>query len=115
MRNNATGRHLAAEPHQQPAAKAPLRARKLWPLTLPHGIVRETCRALSAGEKRREQPKNENDKMPRAQTNVEKLPDQPAAAPAIPVTQDSLKDIEKLEDSLWEAADNLRANSKLTS
>ena len=27
----------------------------------------------------------------------------------------SLKDIEKLEDSLWAAADNLRANSKLTS
>src|SRR5258705_10108338 len=26
-----------------------------------------------------------------------------------------LQDIEKLEDSLWEAADQLRANSKLTS
>src|SRR4051812_35811304 len=28
---------------------------------------------------------------------------------------DSFKDIEKLEADLWEAADNLRANSKLTS
>ena len=28
---------------------------------------------------------------------------------------DSFKDIEKLEAALWEAADNLRANSKLTS
>src|ERR1041384_4356328 len=28
---------------------------------------------------------------------------------------DTFKDIEKLEDRLWEAADNLRANSKLTS
>src|SRR5260370_40480604 len=28
---------------------------------------------------------------------------------------DSFKDIEKLEKDLWEAADNLRANSKLTS
>src|SRR3954453_13231580 len=28
---------------------------------------------------------------------------------------DSLKDIEKFEADLWEAADNLRANSKLTS
>jgi type I restriction enzyme M protein len=28
---------------------------------------------------------------------------------------DSFKDIEKLETDLWEAADNLRANSKLTS
>src|SRR5260370_3061181 len=31
------------------------------------------------------------------------------------MTNDSFKDIEKLESSLWEAADNLRANSKLTS
>lgn len=31
------------------------------------------------------------------------------------VMTDSLKDIEKLESALWEAADNLRANSKLTS
>jgi len=31
------------------------------------------------------------------------------------MTHDSLKDIQKLEDDLWEAADNLRANSKLTS
>jgi type I restriction enzyme M protein len=31
------------------------------------------------------------------------------------MTNDSLKDIEKLESDLWEAADNLRANSKLTS
>jgi type I restriction enzyme M protein len=29
--------------------------------------------------------------------------------------QNTLKDIEKLEADLWEAADNLRANSKLTS
>jgi hypothetical protein len=28
---------------------------------------------------------------------------------------DTFKDIEKLENDLWEAADNLRANSKLTS
>lgn len=33
------------------------------------------------------------------------------AAPA----RDALKDIDKLEDSLWEVADSLRANSKLTS
>ena len=31
------------------------------------------------------------------------------------MTTDSFKDIEKLETDLWEAADNLRANSKLTS
>src|ERR1039458_1965525 len=31
------------------------------------------------------------------------------------MTNDSFKDIEKLEADLWEAADNLRANSKLTS
>ncbi len=31
------------------------------------------------------------------------------------MTQDTFKDIEKLEADLWEAADNLRANSKLTS
>jgi len=28
---------------------------------------------------------------------------------------ETFKDIEKLESDLWEAADNLRANSKLTS
>ena len=31
------------------------------------------------------------------------------------MTNDTFKDIEKLENDLWEAADNLRANSKLTS
>src|SRR2546428_3962429 len=31
------------------------------------------------------------------------------------MTTDTFKDIEKLETDLWEAADNLRANSKLTS
>ena len=31
------------------------------------------------------------------------------------MTADVFKDIEKLEADLWEAADNLRANSKLTS
>jgi type I restriction enzyme M protein len=31
------------------------------------------------------------------------------------VTQDTFRDIEKFEADLWEAADNLRANSKLTS
>ena len=31
------------------------------------------------------------------------------------MTADVFKDIEKLEGDLWEAADNLRANSKLTS
>jgi type I restriction enzyme M protein len=30
-------------------------------------------------------------------------------------TSDAFKDIEKLEADLWAAADNLRANSKLTS
>src|SRR3990172_1185007 len=30
-------------------------------------------------------------------------------------TTDTFRDIEKLETDLWEAADNLRANSKLTS
>ena len=31
------------------------------------------------------------------------------------MTSDTFKDVEKLETDLWEAADNLRANSKLTS
>ena len=31
------------------------------------------------------------------------------------MSQTALQDIERLEDSLWAAADNLRANSKLTS
>jgi type I restriction enzyme M protein len=31
------------------------------------------------------------------------------------MTANAAKDIEKLEADLWEAADNLRANSKLTS
>jgi type I restriction enzyme M protein len=31
------------------------------------------------------------------------------------MTNDTFKDIEKLESDLWEAADNLRANSKLSS
>ncbi|MEK7799690.1 MAG: hypothetical protein AAB297_07660, partial [Acidobacteriota bacterium] len=31
------------------------------------------------------------------------------------MANDTFKDIEKLETDLWEAADNLRANSKLTS
>ena len=31
------------------------------------------------------------------------------------MANETFKDIEKLEASLWEAADNLRANSKLTS
>jgi len=31
------------------------------------------------------------------------------------MTADVFKDIEKLEADLWEAADNLRANSKRTS
>jgi type I restriction enzyme M protein len=31
------------------------------------------------------------------------------------MNSDSFKDIEKFEADLWEAADNLRANSKLTS
>jgi type I restriction enzyme M protein len=38
-----------------------------------------------------------------------------AVPPTAPTAADSLRDIEKLEDSLWEAADSLRANSKLTS
>src|SRR5512147_1685579 len=31
------------------------------------------------------------------------------------MNSDAFKDIEKLESNIWEAADNLRANSKLTS
>lgn len=31
------------------------------------------------------------------------------------MANETFKDIEKLETDLWEAADNLRANSKLTS
>ena len=31
------------------------------------------------------------------------------------MNSDAFQDIEKLETDLWEAADNLRANSKLTS
>src|ERR1035437_7906974 len=31
------------------------------------------------------------------------------------MTNETFKDIERLESDLWEAADNLRANSKLTS
>ena len=31
------------------------------------------------------------------------------------MNSDAYRDIEKLETDLWEAADNLRANSKLTS
>lgn len=31
------------------------------------------------------------------------------------MTIDTFRDIDKLEADLWEAADNLRANSKLTS
>jgi type I restriction enzyme M protein len=31
------------------------------------------------------------------------------------MTHETFKDIEKLETDLWQAADNLRANSKLTS
>ena len=31
------------------------------------------------------------------------------------MSNDTFKDIEKLESDLWEAAENLRANSKLTS
>src|SRR5690242_16193680 len=39
-----------------------------------------------------------------------------AAQPALPLhLSDGFKDIEQLEADLWEAADNLRANSKLTS
>src|SRR2546428_13757324 len=34
---------------------------------------------------------------------------------AMAMTAGAFKDIEKLEADLWEAADNLRANSKLTS
>ena len=30
------------------------------------------------------------------------------------INSDAFKDIEKLEAALWEAADNLRANSKLS-
>src|SRR5579872_4438985 len=37
------------------------------------------------------------------------------ATPERRMTTDSFRDIEKLEADLWEAADNLRANSKLTS
>jgi hypothetical protein len=41
----------------------------------------------------------------------------PAVVPerALVTKQDALQDLSQLEDSLWAAADNLRANSKLTS
>ena len=35
--------------------------------------------------------------------------------PALRNSRDAFQNIEKLEADLWEAADNLRANSKLTS
>src|SRR4051812_22486534 len=51
--------------------------------------------------------------MARSKAAVESVP---AAAPPLPaVSADPLKDIEQFERRLWEAADNLRANSKLTS
>jgi type I restriction enzyme M protein len=53
--------------------------------------------------------------MARAKTTAEALPLEEVARASIVKPPDALHDIEKLEDSLWEAADNLRANSKLTS
>src|ERR1022692_1194134 len=43
------------------------------------------------------------------------LPGQAAGQKVIRENQNALQNLSKLEDSLWEAADNLRANSKLTS
>ena len=48
---------------------------------------------------------------PEPPLNSDSGPDNPGAQMA----NDTLKDIERLETDLWEAADNLRANSKLTS
>jgi type I restriction enzyme M protein len=53
--------------------------------------------------------------MARAKATLEQPRDQDSAPRVVPPAQDALKDIEQLEDSLWAAADNLRANSKLTS
>jgi type I restriction enzyme M protein len=53
--------------------------------------------------------------MARPKTNLQQLPDQEASQRIIPMSQNALQNIEQLEDSLWAAADNLRANSKLTS
>src|SRR4030043_762699 len=39
----------------------------------------------------------------------------PGSLRRINMTNETVNDIEKLESDLWEAADNLRANSKLTS
>ena len=51
--------------------------------------------------------------MARAKTTAESFLEEGLLARS--VSQNVLQDIEKLEDSLWAAADNLRANSKLTS
>jgi type I restriction enzyme M protein len=53
--------------------------------------------------------------MARAKTIAEPLPLEAGIRPSIVTAPDALQDIDRLEDSLWEAADNLRANSKLTS
>jgi hypothetical protein len=53
--------------------------------------------------------------MARARNTAEALPVQEGVRTPIVTAPEALRDIEKLEDSLWEAADNLRANSKLTS
>src|SRR5581483_5864782 len=52
-------------------------------------------------------------RMALPKTTVQALP---ATVQSVPrMSHDVLKDIEQLEDSLWAAADTLRANSKLTS
>jgi type I restriction enzyme M protein len=53
--------------------------------------------------------------MARAKSTAEANRPEERTDPVILTTAAALQDIEKLEDSLWEAADNLRANSKLTS
>lgn len=53
--------------------------------------------------------------MARPKPVLEQPPARAAVKPLARVSQSGLQDIEKLEDRLWEAADNLRANSKLTS
>ena len=53
--------------------------------------------------------------MASSKTTIAQLPTQEEAHRIIPVTTKDLQDIETLEGSLRPAADNLRANSKLTS
>jgi type I restriction enzyme M protein len=59
------------------------------------------------------QDRKRNKTMARLKTTQEPLSD--AGQQLVRMSHSALEDIEQLEDSLWAAADNLRANSKLTS